>query len=104
MTVLQAVIMLLVALGGASVTLTRDPLRQVIVSGFYGLTLVVLFLVFQAPDVALSAVVSARSGCRSWCCSRLRRSAAERGAMSSSTRRAVFLPAAAAVAVVSFGA
>jgi uncharacterized MnhB-related membrane protein len=39
------------------VTLTRDPLRQVIVSGFYGLTLVVLFLVFQAPDVALSAVV-----------------------------------------------
>jgi energy-converting hydrogenase B subunit D len=56
-TVLQAVIMLLVALGGASVTLTRDPLRQVIVSGFYGLTLVVLFLVFQAPDVALSAVV-----------------------------------------------
>jgi uncharacterized MnhB-related membrane protein len=57
MTLLRAVIMLLVALGGACVTLTRDPLRQVIVSGFYGLTLVVLFLVFQAPDVALSAVV-----------------------------------------------
>ncbi len=57
MTLLQVVIMLLVALAGASVALTREPLRQVIVSGFYGLTLVVLFLVFQAPDVALSAVV-----------------------------------------------
>jgi uncharacterized MnhB-related membrane protein len=57
MTALQVVVMLLVALAGASVTLTREPLRQVIVTGFYGLTLVVLFLVFQAPDVALSALV-----------------------------------------------
>jgi energy-converting hydrogenase B subunit D len=62
MTVLQVVIMLLVALAGASVTLTREPLRQLIVSGFYSLTLVVLFLVFQAPDVALSALVVSSIG------------------------------------------
>jgi energy-converting hydrogenase B subunit D len=62
MTVLQVVIMLLVALAGASVTLTREPLRQLIVSGFYSLTLVVLFLVFQAPDVALSALVVSSVG------------------------------------------
>jgi uncharacterized MnhB-related membrane protein len=51
------VIIAVVALAGASVTLTRDPLRQVMVSSFYGLTLVILFLVFQAPDVALSGLV-----------------------------------------------
>ena len=62
MTVLQVVIMLLVALAGASVTLTREPLRQLIVSSFYSLTLVVLFLVFQAPDVALSALVVSSIG------------------------------------------
>ena len=32
--------------------------RQTIVSGLYGLTLIVLFVVFQAPDVALSALVA----------------------------------------------
>ena len=57
MTALQVVIILLVAVVGASVTLTRDPLRQVMVSSFYGLTLVILFVVFQAPDVALSSLV-----------------------------------------------
>jgi len=56
-TVLQIVIVALVALAGAAVTLTRDPLRQVLVSSFYGFTMVVLFLVLQAPDVALSGLV-----------------------------------------------
>ena len=32
----------------------RDPLRMTIVNSVYGLTLTLLFLVFQAPDVALS--------------------------------------------------
>jgi uncharacterized MnhB-related membrane protein len=57
MTVLQVVTIALVALAGPAVTLTRDPLRQVLLSSFYGLSLVVLFLVYQAPDVALSALV-----------------------------------------------
>jgi energy-converting hydrogenase B subunit D len=54
---LQLAILLLVAAGATAVVLVRDPLRQVFVYGFYGLLLVVLFLVFQAPDVALSELV-----------------------------------------------
>jgi len=54
MTPLQVVILLLVAAAGLAVVLQRDPLRQTVVNGLYGLLLVVLFMVFQAPDVALS--------------------------------------------------
>ncbi len=54
---LQVVVLLLVAVAGTCVVLARDPLRQLMVNGVYGLTLVVLFLVLQAPDVALSAIV-----------------------------------------------
>jgi uncharacterized MnhB-related membrane protein len=34
-----------------------DPLRQLVVSSLYGLLLVILFVVLQAPDVALSMLV-----------------------------------------------
>jgi energy-converting hydrogenase B subunit D len=54
---LQVAILLLVAAGATAVVLIGDPLRQVFAYGFYGLLLVVLFLVFQAPDVALSELV-----------------------------------------------
>jgi uncharacterized MnhB-related membrane protein len=37
--------------------LVRDTLRQIVVNGLYGLVLAVVFLVFQAPDVALSMLV-----------------------------------------------
>ena len=57
MTALQATALVLVALGGGSVVFQRDPLRQAVLTGFYGLALTVLFLVFQAPDVALSEIV-----------------------------------------------
>ncbi|TMK92152.1 MAG: DUF4040 domain-containing protein [Actinobacteria bacterium] len=53
---LQVVAMLLVAAGGLAVVLARDLLRQAMLNSFYGLLVVVLFLVFQAPDVALSAL------------------------------------------------
>ena len=53
----QTVALLLVALGGAAVALTRDIRRQAVVLSLYGFTLVILFLVFQAPDVALSELV-----------------------------------------------
>ena len=53
---LQLVAVLLVGAGGLAVVLTRDLLRQALLNSFYGLMLVVLFLVFQAPDVALSAL------------------------------------------------
>ena len=54
MNPLAAVSLLLVAAGGTAVVLTRDPVRQAIVLSFYGLLLTLLFLVLQAPDVALS--------------------------------------------------
>lgn len=54
---LQATILGLVALGATSVALCRNPLRQIVLSGVYGLLLVVLFVVLQAPDVALSMLV-----------------------------------------------
>ena len=57
MTVLEAIALLAVAAAGTAVVLTRDPLRQVIVTGFFGLLLAVLFFIFQAPDVALSQIV-----------------------------------------------
>ena len=57
MTALQATGLTLVGAGALAVALTRDPMRQVIVNGAYGLLLTVLFVVFQAPDVALSMLV-----------------------------------------------
>lgn len=57
MSALQVVALLLVAAGGAAVALTRDPRRQALVTGIFGLALATTFFVFQAPDVALSQVV-----------------------------------------------
>ncbi len=54
---LQAVVFALVALGAPLVVLTRDPLRQALVNGVYGVTLVLLFVVLEAPDPALSMLV-----------------------------------------------
>lgn len=62
MTVLQIAALALVALGGSGVAMTSDPLRQTIVLGIFGLTLAVLFFVFQAPDVALSEIVVSTVG------------------------------------------
>lgn len=56
MTAVQAVALVLVAAGGTAVVLTRDPLRQAIVAGIFGLLLALLFFTFQAPDVALSQI------------------------------------------------
>ena len=58
-TVVQAATLVVVAVGGLAVVLTRDPVRQALVSGIYGLALAALFLAFQAPDVALSQIVVA---------------------------------------------
>jgi energy-converting hydrogenase B subunit D len=54
---LQVVALTLVAVGAVTVVLVRDTLRQVVVNGLYTLLLAILFLVFQAPDVALSMLV-----------------------------------------------
>ena len=57
MIILQVVVLLLVAAAGTGVVLTRDPLNQAVGVSFFGLLLAILFLVFQAPDVSLSAIV-----------------------------------------------
>ena len=54
---LQFVSFGLVALGAPIVVLTRDPLRQSVVNGIYGVSLVCLFIVLAAPDPALSMIV-----------------------------------------------
>lgn len=57
MSALHAVVMALVAILGAGVALTRSPVQQSVVMGVYGFALTALFLVLQAPDVALSQAV-----------------------------------------------
>ena len=59
---LQSVIMVLVAVGATAVVLTRDVQRQILVNSFYGLLLIVLFVVLAAPDVALSMLVVSTVG------------------------------------------
>jgi energy-converting hydrogenase B subunit D len=56
-TALQIVALGLVALAGTAVVLAREPLRQTLVLGIYGIALTLLFFIFQAPDVALSEIV-----------------------------------------------
>ena len=56
MTIVPTITLILVAGLGLAVVLTRDPLRQAMVVGVYGMTLAVLFISLQAPDVALSLV------------------------------------------------
>lgn len=55
--VLHVFIMLFVAAGATAVVLTRDASSQAITVSFYGLLLSILFLIYQAPDVALSQLV-----------------------------------------------
>jgi len=54
---LQSVAILFSAAGALCVVLARDVIRQAILFSLYGFSLVVLFVVYQAPDVALSALV-----------------------------------------------
>ena len=57
MTALQVTCLLVVATVGTLAVATRDPLRQAAVAGIFGLSLAVLFLSVQAPDVALAEIV-----------------------------------------------
>ncbi|MEV4008452.1 DUF4040 domain-containing protein [Actinomadura sp. NPDC049753] len=53
---LIAAALALAALMATAVALTRDPVRQAIVLSGYGMVLGLLFLVLQAPDVAMSQI------------------------------------------------
>jgi energy-converting hydrogenase B subunit D len=54
MTVLLVSALTLVALAGTAVVATNIPERQAVTLSLFGLALTVLFVAFQAPDVALS--------------------------------------------------
>jgi uncharacterized MnhB-related membrane protein len=54
---LQATILVIVAVFAPAVALARNLVRMVVINGFYNWALVVLFVVFGAPDVALSMLV-----------------------------------------------
>ena len=59
MTELHVTVLVVVAVTGTATVLVRDPLRQLVVAGLFGLALALLFFVFGAPDVALSQIVVA---------------------------------------------
>jgi uncharacterized MnhB-related membrane protein len=59
MTAVQLVALAAVAVGGTVTVLVRDPVRQAMAAGIFGLALAVLFFLFEAPDVALSQIVVA---------------------------------------------
>jgi energy-converting hydrogenase B subunit D len=54
---LQLVILALVVVSGTVVVFTRGVASQPIVVSLFGLILALMFMVFQAPDVALSQIV-----------------------------------------------
>jgi energy-converting hydrogenase B subunit D len=56
MTILILMALALVAVGATMVVHTRDPSAQAVVLSGYGLLLALLFILLQAPDVALSQI------------------------------------------------
>jgi energy-converting hydrogenase B subunit D len=56
-TALHLAALACVAVTGTLTVLTRTPPRQLVVAGFFGLSLAILFFVLGAPDVALSQIV-----------------------------------------------
>ena len=57
LSVLQSALLVIVGLGATFVVRTRDPAAQAVAVSAYGLSFALLFLLFQAPDVALSQIV-----------------------------------------------
>jgi len=53
----QALTLVALAVVGTVVVLTRDPLRQALVLGVYGMAMVLAFFALQAPTVSLSVIV-----------------------------------------------
>lgn len=56
MTGIIAIALALVALSGTAVVLELRPERQAVTVSAFGLTMAVLFMALQAPDVALSEI------------------------------------------------
>lgn len=61
-SVVQAVALTLVGVLAVGTVLVRDPLRQVVVFGMFGLALVMAFAALMAPDVAIAEVAVSAIG------------------------------------------
>jgi energy-converting hydrogenase B subunit D len=57
MNTLLVLVLALLALSGLVTIIIRDPVRQAIALGVFGLLEALMFFVVQAPDVALSQIV-----------------------------------------------
>ncbi|MDP8970235.1 MAG: DUF4040 domain-containing protein [Actinomycetota bacterium] len=57
MTVLLVVTLVIVAVAATAVVLTHDPVPQAVVASVFGLSLAMVFLAFEAPDVAMAVIV-----------------------------------------------
>lgn len=57
MTPLLVVTLALTAVTGTAVILTHNPVLQAVVSSVFGLSLTLLFLTLEAPDVAMAVIV-----------------------------------------------
>jgi uncharacterized MnhB-related membrane protein len=55
--ILQASTLIFAGVAATVVVLTRQPVSQAILISFYGLLLAIVFVLFQAPDVAFSQIV-----------------------------------------------
>jgi energy-converting hydrogenase B subunit D len=55
--IVQTIAYVLVGVSALTVVVVQDVLRQALLFAVFGLTLVALFVVLQAPDVALSELV-----------------------------------------------
>jgi uncharacterized MnhB-related membrane protein len=53
---LISIVLVLTAVAGTTVALTRDPVRQTILLSLYSLVLASMFFILQAPDVGLSQI------------------------------------------------
>lgn len=56
MRILLPLLLVLVAIGGTGVVLTREPRRQVLAIAANGFVLTLLFMALQAPDVAFAEI------------------------------------------------
>jgi energy-converting hydrogenase B subunit D len=54
---LQSVVLGLLAIAAPAIVLMRDTVKMLLVNGLYGWSLVIAFVVFGAPDVALSMML-----------------------------------------------
>lgn len=61
-TVLQAIALTLAGVLAVATVLVRDPLRQVVVFSLFGLSLVMVFALLMAPDVAIAEIAVSSIG------------------------------------------